>query len=241
MKALAGVLLLLNVGLGLWIAGHRTSEDQAPPPWHAQRLQAVPDRNLPSARKPLFSHALAARPPGRSVGRALSGSSPPRTSLKRTSFAEDVSARPSRELKLGSCWELGPLATPRRGRTLLHRLHLKGRVVARMGPPAYRVFLPLGTPWPDAFALKRLGVQGAYTTHGPTGGEVLSLGVFLKKGAALREVRALRARQLLVHVAPFGAPSYYYDKVRLRTVSAAFWRRIGGVRHRPCGDDLSGR
>lgn len=116
----------------------------------------------------------------------------------------------------------------------MRRLHVTGRVLTRLGPPAYRVFLPVGRPWPSAAALARVGVRGAYVAHGPTGSEVLSLGVFLKRQAALVEARYLQSRHLPVLIAPFGAPTHYYDRVRFTKVSAALWRKLGSVGHAVC-------
>ena len=165
---------------------------------------------------------------------ASQSKSPPATPsrpFKKTAFMAPVTVTPKRQAR---CWALGPLGQQAAATTLLGRLHLSGRIVRHPGPPAYRLYLPAGTRWPAATVLHRLGIKGAYVTHGPSGGAVLSLGVFLRQGAAARELQALRAHHLAARLGPFGAPARYYAEVHLSSPSRSFWKRLGAVGHAPC-------
>ncbi len=238
MKWWVAVLLLANIGLALWGYGWAPQPVAAPRPLHARRLQwVVPGAQplaLPLAPAPAATGLAAApvapvapvaqRPPKarRPAPSARGRSSPPVVPKAAPAAAQTA------------CWRLGPVLQRAQAVSLLRRLHLSGQVFSRLGPPAYRVFLPVGAPWPSAAVLVSDGVRGAYVTHGPTGAEVLSLGVFLKRAAALAEVRLLQSRHLAVRLAPFGAPTHYYDTVRLARVSVGFWRKLGPIGHAVC-------
>ena len=71
-------------------------------------------------------------------------------------------------------------------------------------------------------------------THGPRGGEVLSLGVFLNHAAAIAELRRLRKDHLAVQIAPFGAPIRYYAEIHLAGSPTGLWQRLGSVGHHVC-------
>jgi len=249
MKILVGILLLLNLGLGLWLYEPPAGARLAPPSIHPNRLMVVargeavpvptpaPLRPASSSPSPQAGAAAPASPPPASgKGRAATSESAHPQSIpsviEKTAFVQKTqktqsSTRPQAAPAANRCWELGPLSDRPQALALLHRLHLKGIVFKRIGPAAYRVFLSVGPAWPTRKTLRRLGVKGAYTTHGPAGGEVLSLGVFLQKKAALREVGLLRKGGIHPRMAAFGAPDHYFARVMLRPVSAHFWRSVG--------------
>lgn len=236
MKWWVAVLLLGNIGLALWDYGWARPPVAAPSPLHAGRMRRVEPGV--HARTPSPAPVAPAPPVVAPAPRAAAVHRPPKA--QRPLKSPGARPRPQGASKTASaaaqttCWRLGPVLRRAEALGLLRRLHLSGRVFSRLGPPAYRVFLPVGAPWPSAAVLASDGVRGAYVTHGPTGAEVLSLGVFLKRAAALAEVRYLQSRRLAVLVAPFGAPTHYYDKVRLARVSVGFWRQLGLIRHRVC-------
>ncbi len=246
MKWLVAVLLLANIGLALWVYGREPSLPAAPHPLHAKLLRRVsPGKRpltqapapipIPAAPAPVpdagAKHPAKAGRPGKPLHAPQAGL-PPKP-LQRRPRPQVLPPAVSAGAKT-ACWQLGPVLGRARAVRLLRRLHVPGRVVSRLGPPAYRVFLPVGAPWPSAAVLVRAGVRGAYVAHGPTGAEVLSLGVFLKHAAALAEARHLQSRHLAVLIAPFGAPTHYYDRVRLTRVSAALWRKLGPIGHTVC-------
>jgi len=226
MKALVLLLLFLNIGLGLWVYGYSQPPTGVPLPLHADRLHLVsgvapvslpPTQAAPS--KTAAPNALAV-PPAVPVPKA-----PPRP------VVDVANRKPSSQ---AGCWRLGPVPRRDEALRLLHQLHLTGHVLSRAGAPAYRIFLPAAIHWPSAQILTHLGVRGAYVTHGPAGGEVLSLGVFVSHAAATAELRHLRKGHLVAQIAPFGAPTHYYDEVRLARVPAGLWRRLGSVGHHLC-------
>ena len=250
MKALILLLLLLNIGFGLWEYSHTQAPIGAPPPLHANRLRlavgnatatplipvapAVKATNLkPTTLKalPALAQTLKAAAHQVSEGRlpAMKAPAPIKVPLQTPLKSVRRPVQP-----VSTCWQLGPVAKRDQAVQLMRRLHLTGRVLTVAGPPAYRVFLAATGPWPSAQVLAHLGVRGAYVTHGPTGGEVLSLGVFLEHDAAMRELRHLRKGHLAARIAPFGAPTHYYDKVHLTEVPAGFWHSLGSVGHHVC-------
>lgn len=235
MKWWVAVLLLGNIGLALWDYGWARPPVAAPSPLHARRLQRVP----PGAQPLALPKVPVPAPTGTAVAPAApSAQRPPKA--KGPAKSARGRSRPSVPPKRApaaaqtACWRLGPVLQRAQAVSLLRRLHLSGQVFSRLGPPAYRVFLPVGAPWPSVAVLASDGVRGAYVTHGPTGAEVLSLGVFLQRAAALAEVRLLQSRHLAVRLAPFGAPTHYYDTVRLARVSVGFWRKLGPIGHAVC-------
>ncbi len=228
MKIVVGLLLFANLALGLWNYTHGAVPHPLPRPIHPARLRLVP--------APAIS-AAPVRPPGAPLGAmpAPSKAGPPgvASALKKTAFttprhntAPTTHARP--------CWDLGPVRRRASAVALLRRSGVRGRVVSHPGPPAYRVYLPAGPSWPSADALRRLGVAGAYVTHGPAGGEVLSLGVFLQKKAALQELQVLQAHRVAARMGPFGAPPRYYAEIRLPAASHGLFKKLTGVGHRRC-------
>ncbi len=230
MRALAALLLFANLALGLWNYTHRPAAPTTPRPVHPERLQVVSAGALKGAPAP----RLAKPAPEASAAKGAPPaplSKPAPAPLKKTTFTAPVAAASGAR---GQCWDLGPIGQ-QAAATLLARLHRPGRVVRHPGPPAYRLYLPAGTPWPAAAALHKLGIAGAYVTHGPSGGAVLSLGVFLRQTAAQRERQVLRTHHVDARVGPFGAPARYYVEVKLSSVPAGFWKRLGSVGHTPCG------
>lgn len=247
MKILATLLLFANLALGLWNYTHGPARPATPRPIHPERLQVVSAATLKAAPalppvKPTPETPGADVNPGAANMKPKASGAPPVSkprsapaasaqSFKKTAFTAPVTARPHRHAQ---CWDLGPVGRHAAAAALLGRLHLPGRVVRHPGPPAYRLYLPAGTPWPATAALHKLGIKGAYVTHGPSGGAVLSLGVFLREAAARRELRALRAHHVAARIGPFGAPARYYAEVHLSSPSGAFWKRLGAVGHAPC-------
>ena len=235
MKALVGVLLFANLALGLWNYTHQVVGRPRPRAIHPGRLRVV--------RAPAASTAAPAptaappRSPRAHLG-AVSApleASPPvaESPLKKTAFATPAHSAPKAHAR--QCWDLGPVDHRALAVALLRRTGVRGRVVSHPGPPAYRVYVPAGPAWPSADALQGLGVAGAYVTHGPAGGEVLSLGVFLQKKAALRELRILHAHRIAARMGPFGAPPHYYAEIHLRVAaSRKLFKTLTGVRHRRC-------
>lgn len=228
MKWWVGALLLANIGLALWDYGWAPPSAVAPRALHAARLRQV----VPGPRPPAPAPAPAITAPAPAAHHPVKAKRPAKPLPGRPQPL--VPRKPTPAAAQTACWRLGPVLQRARAVDLLRRLHISGRVFSLLGPPAYRVFLPVGVPWPSAAVLARAGVRGAYVTHGPTGAEVLSLGVFLKRAAAVAEARHLQSRHLPVLLAPFGAPTHYYDKVRLRDASAAFWRKLGPIGHTVC-------
>lgn len=246
MKFLVGFLLFLNLALGLWNYTHGPAPVHIPRPIHPERLgvvvaslpEASPARPLaPMPAMPIPSLGLPANPPvppkTAAPPQAAPKGGPPAAAhpLKKIAFTK---AQAARSPAVSQCWDLGPVAQPAAAAAFLRRAGLRGRVVSRMGPPAYRIYLPAGAAWPDAARLRRLGVSGAYVTHGPAGGEVLSLGVFLSKGAAARELRTLRAHRLAALIGPFAVAARYYAEIRGPSGPQALWKRLAGIGHRPC-------
>lgn len=231
MKGWVAVLLLANIGLALWDYGWARPPVAAPRPLHVGRMRRV-EPGL-RARTPPPAPPVVAPAPG-----AAAAPRPPK--VQRPLTSPGARPRPPGASKTASaaaqttCWRLGPVLQRAEALGLLRRLHLSGRVSRLLGPPAYRVFLPVGAPWPSAAVLAKAGVRGAYVTHGPTGAEVLSLGVFLRRAAARAWARSLQSRHLPVRLAPFGAPTHYYDKVRLVHVPAGFWGKLGPIGHSVC-------
>lgn len=260
MKAAIWVLLLVNIALGLWVYGHSSGSLVAPVPIHPHRMRLAsngvprpPAAAAPSAR------IAGPKPPVPPQGSALGGLARkgPKTPLPRSPAPK---ARPTSIMTEASqgfmqpvvdtmrvtnataarCWRVGPFVSRSQATALLVRDHLAGRLATELGPPVYRVFLPSSTPWPKSGALRRIGIRGAYVTHGPAGGEVLSLGVFVERKAALHEAAAIRRASFLgrarhaVHIAAFGAPTQYYEDVSLVGDHAALWRRLGPIKHRLC-------
>lgn len=249
MKWLLAVLLLTNMGLALWDYDRGPPLALTPHPVHPQLMQRV----LAGAQSPpLTPHPSVIVPTG-SASRRVSGAGAKRRVQGKEPGKPPHAPKASRSRKplhrrtlsqlppvmrhaatKTDCWQLGPVLGRARAVHLLHRLHVTGRVLSRLGPPAYRVFLPVGIPWPSAAVLAKAGVRGAYVAHGPTGAEVLSLGVFLKRPAAQALVRTLQSQHLPALIAPFGAPTHYYDQVRLPRVSAALWHTLGPIGHTVC-------
>ena len=233
MKIVVGLLLFANLALGLWNYTHGAVPHPLPRPIHPGRLRVV---SRPAAAATAGTPKVAPVPPSaplRAVP-APPGASRPRAAspLKKAAFTtpgRTIPATPARQ-----CWELGPVRRRASAAALLRRSGVRGRVVSHPGPPAYRVYVPAGPPWPSAGALRRLGVAGAYVTHGPAGGEVLSLGVFLQKKAAMRELRMLHTHHIAARMGPFGAPSHYYVEIHLRAASRGLFKTLTGVRHRRC-------
>ncbi|MHB8255291.1 MAG: hypothetical protein ACYDEV_16780 [Acidiferrobacter sp.] len=243
MKALVLILLFLNVAFGLW-EYERPVAAGVPRPVHAERLRLVPRTAVttPPALKPpdplvLAPQALPAppssTPPPKAPAVATPG--PARPAPAVATPLKPVADLVSRAAALrAGCWQLGPFPGRAQALYLLHRLRLLGHVFSRVGAPAYRVFLPVAVPWPSAQILMHLGVRGAYVTHGPAGGEVLSLGVFVNRAAAITEFNHLRKGHLAVRMAPFGAPTHYYAKIHLARIPAGLWQRLGSVGHHVC-------
>ncbi len=247
MKALAALLLFANLALGLWNYTHGPARPAIPRPIHPERLQVVSAATLKAAPAQPPANPAAQAPgaeanPGAANGGGKAARTPPVSKpepaaatparpFKKTAFTAPVTVTTTRPAQ---CWDLGPLRQHAAAAALLGRLHLPGRIVRRPGPPAYRLYLPAGTPWPARPVLHELGIRGAYVTHAPSGGAVLSLGVFLRETAAARELRALRAHHVAARLGPFGAPARYYAEVHLASASAGFWKRLGPVGHAPC-------
>ncbi len=243
MKIVAMLLLFANLALGLWNYTHRPVPPTIPRPVHPARLQVVPAGTLkaapaPPSGKPVpqlpLPKAAKAGPQAAADSLAQKTLAPPPaspTAFKKTVFTAHAPMTAGRR---GQCWKLGPMGQRATAAALLARLHRPGRVLRRPGPPAYRLYLPAGTAWPVASALHKLGVVGAYVTHGPSGGAVLSLGVFLSKTAAVHEWRTLHAHHVPARIGPFGAPARYYAEVHLSSPSSVFWKRLGSVGHASC-------
>lgn len=235
MRILAALLLFANLALGLWNYTHRPVPPTVPRPVHPERLQVVSAGSSQAMPAPPLIKPVPEAPPVKVVPKAATAPPAPQkpapAPFKKTAFTAAVAAAPGSS---GRCWNLGPMGQ-QAAAALLKRLHRPGRIVQHPGPPAYRLYLPAGAPWPAAAALHKLGIVGAYVTHGPSGGAVLSLGVFLRKTAALRERQALHAHHVEARLGPFGAPARYYVEMNLSSVSPAFWRRLGSVGHAPCG------
>ncbi len=237
MKGLVGVLLFANLALGLWNYTHEVVARPLPRPIHPRRLGIV---RAPAAQAAAPApKAAPTRPPRAQLGvmPAPLEAAPPvvASPLKKTAFATRAHVAPAAQAR--QCWDLGPVGHRALAVALARRTGGGGRVVSRPGPPAYRVYLPAGPSWPSAVALRGLGVAGAYVTHGPAGGEVLSLGVFLQKKAAMRELRMLQAHHVAARMGPFGAPPHYYVEIHLRVAaSRRLFKTLTGVRHRRCAD-----
>lgn len=215
MKILMVALLLANVAVGLWGYLDAPPARPVPPVRHRAQLRRVTPGPAASAPSPAQRAVPSALPPAAATTAAL------RAVLVTT---------PST-----GCWRLGPLASRPRAQDLLRSLRLTGRVVAAAAVVrAWRVYLSARTPWPSVAALAHLGIDGAYVVRGPTGGQVLSLGVFTNIGAARRWQRQLAADHLVTHRAPLTTPRPYYDEVVMHRPLPAFWRRLGLVGHRRC-------
>lgn len=233
MKIVVGLLLFANLALGLWNYTHGAVPHPLPRPIHPGRLRVV---SRPAAAATAGTPKVAPVPPSaplRAVP-APPGASRPRAAspLKKAAFTtpgRTIPATPARQ-----CWELGPVRRRASAAALLRRSGVRGRVVSHPGPPAYRVYVPAGPPWPSAGALRGLGVAGAYVTHGPAGGEVLSLGVFLQKKAALQELQVLQAHRVAARMGPFGAPPRYYAEIRLPAASRGPFKKLTGIGYRRC-------
>lgn len=232
MKMMAGLLLFANLALALWNYTHEAMFHPLPHPIHPGRLQVVsaPAASATGAASKPPPVRPPTAPPAAMPAPSEAGRSVVASPLKKTAFTTSRRAAPA-----GECWDLGPVGRRTSAIALLRRLGVRGRVVSHPGPPAYRVYLPAGPSWPSAHALRRLGVAGAYVTRGPVGGEVLSLGVFLQKKAAMRELRMLHAHRIAVRVGPFGAPPHYYAEIHLPVAaSRKLFKTLTGVRHRHC-------
>ena len=234
MKALVGVLLFANLALGLWNYTHQVVARPLPHPIHPGRLRVVraPAAST-AAPAPKAAPSQTPSAPLGAMPAPLEAAPPVAASpLKKTAFATQARSAPAAHSR--QCWDLGPVGHRAAAVALLRRTGVRGRVVSRPGPPAYRVYVPAGPPWPSAAVLQGLGVAGAYVTHGPAGGEVLSLGVFLQKKAAMRELRMLHTHHIAARMGPFGAPSHYYIEIHLRAASRGLFKTLTGVRHRRC-------
>ena len=234
MKTLVGVLLFANLALGLWNYTHQVVGRPLPHPIHPGRLRVV-RAPAASAAAPAPKAALSRTPsaPLGAMPAPLEAGPPVAASpLKKTAFATQARTAPAAHSR--QCWDLGPVGHRASAVALLRRTGVRGRVVSRPGPPAYRVYVPAGPPWPSAAVLQGLGVAGAYVTHGPAGGEVLSLGVFLQKKAAMRELRILHAHRIAARMGPFGAPPRYYVEIHLPIASRGLLKKLTGVGHRRC-------
>ncbi|MHB1567233.1 MAG: hypothetical protein ACYCXG_11070 [Acidiferrobacter sp.] len=218
MKILMVALLLANIAVGLWGYLDAPPTRSAPPVRHRAQLRRV----TPGPA------ALAPSPPQRAMSPA-SASPPPAAPAATALRAVLVTTPPV------ACWRLGPLASRPRAQRLFQSLRLTGRVVAAAAVVhAWRVYLGASTPRPSVATLAHLGIDGAYVARGPTGGQVLSLGVFTHIDAARRWQRQLAADHLVTRRAPLAAPRLYYDEVVMRRPPPAFWRRLGLVGHRRC-------
>jgi hypothetical protein len=242
MKILVGLLLFANLAAGFWNYTHALARHPLPRPIHPERLQVVSGSAGPMAGTALKAAPVPVPAPSRPpVARPKALPPPPASRqppqvvspLKKTAYTPTSHVAPAARTR--QCWELGPVKRRKSAMALLHRTGVAGRVVSRLGRPAYRVYLPAGPAWPPAGALRRLGVVGAYVTHGPAGGEVLSLGVFLRKRAALLQLRALRAHHVAALMGPFGAPQRYYAQIRLSAAPRSLLNKLKGVGHRRCG------
>ncbi|MHB1514041.1 MAG: hypothetical protein ACYCTF_03125 [Acidiferrobacter sp.] len=231
MRILAALLLFANLALGLWNYTHRPVPPAVPRPVHPERLQVVSAESLQATPAPRLIKPVPEAPSAKVAPAPPAPQKPAPAPFKKTAFTAAVAAAPGSR---GQCWNLGPMGR-QAAAALLKRLHRPGRIVRHPGPPAYRLYLPAGAPWPSAATLHKLGIVGAYVTHGPSGGAVLSLGVFLRKTAALRERQVLYAHHVDAHLGPFGAPARYDVEMNLSSVSPAFWRQLGSVGHTPCG------
>ena len=234
MKALVGVLLFANLALGLWNYTHQVVGRPLPRPIHPRRLQVVraPAAST-AAPAPKAAPSQTPRAPLGAMAAPLeAGPSVVASPLKKTAFATHAHIAPAAHSR--QCWDLGPVGHRASAVALLRRTGMRGRVVSRPGPPAYRVYLPAGPSWPSSDALRGVGVAGAYVTHGPAGGEVLSLGVFLQKKAAMRELRMLHAHHIAARMGPFGAPPHYYAEIHLQAASRGLLKTLTGVQHRRC-------
>ncbi len=224
MKLAIGILAFLNLALGAWIYTHGAERVHAPRPVHPELLRIV---GTPTAAPPRPPIRPAPAPPAPQPP-ASPAPVPATRPLKKAVFERaTLAAR-------GVCVRLGPLASPAAALRLLQRLKLPGRWVEGPGSPAYRLYLPIGRPWPPAARLAAAGVRGAYVTHGPSGGEVLSLGVFVERSAARRERLILRAHGIDPSLAAFGAPGPFYAEIRSAIPRVAFGKRLGAVGPHRC-------
>ncbi|WP_298134584.1 hypothetical protein [Acidiferrobacter sp.] len=241
MKILVGLLLFANLALGLWNYIYGPMRAHEPRLIHPQRLQVVPAQ-LAAAAGPAPKAPTALSPPApvspvspqaHQAPAIATPTQPIASPVKTVRPTRPVSIRPPVPLPARQCWDLGPVKRRAAATALLRHIGLYGRVVSHPGAPAYRVYLPVGTPWPSVAMLHRLGVVGAYVTHGPAGGEVLSLGVFLQKKAALQQLHTFRAHSIAARIGAFGAPIHYYAQTHA-TLSAGLLKKLAGVGHRGC-------
>lgn len=227
MKLFIAVLLLANIGVGLW--GYTQSGRLAliSLAYHPSRLKRIRVRPVLHSSMPSSSAQAMLTPAVRvadAAGVALGRPDPASPSLVPTSIRDT------------QCWQIGPVPTRLQAQHLLSVLHIKGEVVKRLGHVrAYRLYLSARKKgWPSTAALARAGVHGAYVTTGPRGGRVLSLAVFDQLAAANHYQRYLRRHGFATQRAGLTGPPRYFARAHLGLLTPRFWAAIGAVSHHAC-------